>query len=83
MRSFRPKPFQSPRMRLPVAREFIPVHLYASEIVSRMASRKGIEPLTPGLGNLNGLLLNSLEHATIAGNCWSSRAREEREQRGP
>jgi hypothetical protein len=45
-------------MRLPVAPEFTPVHVCASEIVWRLASRKGIEPLTPGLGNLCSILLS-------------------------
>ena len=45
-------------MRLPVAREFIPVHVLQPRIVWRMASRKGIEPLTPGLGNLCSILLS-------------------------
>ena len=45
-------------MRLPGAREFIPVRPHLSEIGWRMASRKGIEPLTPGLGNLCSILLS-------------------------
>ena len=35
-------------MRISIAREFIP-----SEIVCRMASRRGLEPLTPGLGSVS------------------------------
>jgi hypothetical protein len=39
-------------MRLPVAQEFIPVHVCTPGIVWRMASRRGLEPLTPGLGSV-------------------------------
>jgi hypothetical protein len=36
---------------LSVAPDYIPVHLCTSKVVWRMASRRGLEPLTPGLGN--------------------------------
>ena len=38
-------------LRLPVALEFIPVHVCTSKVVRKMASRRGLEPLTPGLGS--------------------------------
>ena len=43
---------------LSVARDYIPVHLCTSKVVRRMASRRGLEPLTPGLGNLYSIQLS-------------------------
>jgi hypothetical protein len=38
-------------LRLPVAQEFIPAFVCTSKVVWSMTSRRGLEPLTPGLGN--------------------------------
>ncbi len=66
----------------PVARKFSPVHVCTSKVVRRMASRRGLEPLTPGLGNLIRQLSNQIKPATIARNCCMLRARVLREKRG-
>src|SRR5271157_4163692 len=59
-------------MRLPVAREFIPVHVYTPEVVGRMASRRGLEPLTPGLGSVG----SGCSTATPASKCVQAGSRE-------
>src|ERR1700724_1626652 len=43
---------------LSVALDYIPVHLCTSKVARRMASRRGLEPLTPGLGNLCSIQLS-------------------------